>query len=273
MKLNSRMKRILVIAVTMGAVIGMLITMLAAKSSLNQKEKEFEAVKAELTAAKEELSAENQMLKEQMTSEENTEHMAESAQKLASDDEDWSLVLINEEYPLDTSYVPELEELESDKSVDKRIADDAKQMISEAGAEGLNFYICSAYRSYEKQREVFDQTMQEWIYQGYSPLNAYEETKKSVAVPGTSEHASGLALDITSAQYRELDEKQAETAESKWLAQNSWKYGFILRYPPEKASVTGIIYEPWHYRYVGKEAAKEITERGITLEEYLVKMD
>ena len=103
MKLNSRMKRILVIAVTMGAVIGMLIAMLAAKSSLNQKEKEFEAVKAELTAAKEELSAENQMLKEQMTSEENTEHMAESAQKLASDDEDWSLVLINEEYLLDTS--------------------------------------------------------------------------------------------------------------------------------------------------------------------------
>lgn len=269
MKLNSRMKRILVIAVTVGAVIGMLITMLAAKSSLNQKEKEFEAVKAELTAAKEEVSAAHQILKEQMEVEENTDYSVENAQKLASNDEDWSLVLINEEYPLGTSYVPELEELESDKSVDKRIADDAKQMLSEAGAEGLNLYICSAYRSYEKQREVFDLTMQEWIYQGYSPLNAYEETKKSVAVPGTSEHASGLALDITSAQYRELDEKQAETAESKWLAQNSWKYGFILRYPPEKASVTGIIYEPWHYRYVGKEAAKEITERGITLEEYL----
>ena len=273
MKLNSRMKRILVIAITMGAVIGMMITMLAAKSSLNQKEKEFEAMKAELTSENAELTAENQMLKEQMEVEENTDYTAENARKLTSGDEDWSLVLINEEYPLDTSYVPELEELEPDKSVDKRIADDTKQMLNEASAEGLNLYICSAYRAYDKQREVFDQTMQDWIYQGYSPLNAYEETKKSVAVPGTSEHASGLALDITSAQYRELDEKQAETAESKWLAENCWKYGFILRYPTEKASVTGIIYEPWHYRYVGKEAAKEITERGITLEEYLVKID
>ncbi len=88
-------------------------------------------------------------------------------------------------------------------------------------------------------------------------------------MPGYSEHATGLSLDITSEDYQNLDEKQADTAESKWLAENCYKYGFILRYPPEKADITGIIYEPWHYRYVGKEAAKEIKEKGITLEEYL----
>ena len=111
--------------------------------------------------------------------------------------------------------------------------------------------------------------MVDWITQGYTPLDAYDETKKSVAVPGTSEHATGLALDITSADYAQLDDAQANTAEAKWFAENCWKYGFILRYPPEKSDVTGIIYEPWHYRYVGKDAAKEITESGMTLEEYL----
>lgn len=262
MKGSSRIKRMLVTAAAAGAVVGVLITMLAAKNSLNQKEKEFEAAKTGL-------AAENQKLQEKVEAGENTDYTRENVKKLASDDEDWSLVLINEEYPLDTSYVPELEELETDKSVDKRIIDDTKQMLNDADAEGLNLYICSAYRAYDKQREVFNSTMQDWIYQGYSPLDAYDETKKSVAVPGTSEHASGLALDITSGEYEELDEKQAETAESKWLEENCWKYGFILRYPPEKADITGIIYEPWHYRYVGKEAAKEITEQGITLEEYL----
>ena len=91
----------------------------------------------------------------------------------------------------------------------------------------------------------------------------------SVALPGTSEHGLGLALDLISNQYSELDEKQAETKEAKWLEENCYKYGFILRYPPEKTAETGIIYEPWHYRYVGQEAAKEIMESGVTLEEYL----
>jgi D-alanyl-D-alanine carboxypeptidase len=98
---------------------------------------------------------------------------------------------------------------------------------------------------------------------------AYEETALNVALPGKSEHALGLALDLISNQYSELDEKQQTTAEAKWLAENCYKYGFILRYPPEKTNITGIVYEPWHYRYVGEEHAAKITERGITLEEYI----
>lgn len=194
-----------------------------------------------------------------------------NASALSSEAEDWKLTLVNNSYPLDTGYVPELVEIEQEKFVDQRIAEDLRQMLSDARGEGLNPYICSAYRDYEYQRTVFNDTMITWIAQGYTPLDAYEETAKSVAIPGTSEHATGLALDITSAEFAELDDRQAETEEAKWLAANCWKYGFILRYPPEKSDITGIVYEPWHYRYVGKDAAKEITDKGVTLEEYLGK--
>ena len=111
--------------------------------------------------------------------------------------------------------------------------------------------------------------MLNWIYQGKTPLDAYDETKQSVAVPGTSEHATGLAMDITSSTYQELDDEQENTDEAKWLKANCANYGYILRYPTNKSDVTGIVYEPWHFRYVGKTAAKEIMKQGITLEEYL----
>ncbi|WP_251388445.1 M15 family metallopeptidase [Mediterraneibacter agrestimuris] len=194
-----------------------------------------------------------------------------NAESLVSEKDKWKLTLVNSFYPLAKDYVPKLVEIEQDKLVDERIAADLQQMLSDARAAGLNPYICSAYRDYGYQRQVFNETMVQWISNGYAPLDAYEETAKSVAIPGTSEHATGLALDITSAEFTELDERQAGTAEAKWLAENCWKYGFILRYPPDKSDITGIIYEPWHYRYVGKEAAKDITEKGVTLEEYLGK--
>ena len=132
-------------------------------------------------------------------------------------------------------------------------------------------YVASAYRSYDDQRTVFNATMHDWINQGYTPLNAYDETKKSVAVPGTSEHATGLCVDIIASYYQELDDAQGDTAEQQWLMEHCWEYGFILRYPEDKADITGIIYEPWHYRYVGAEAAKEIHEQDLTLEEYLAQ--
>ena len=90
-----------------------------------------------------------------------------------------------------------------------------------------------------------------------------------VALPGTSEHQTGLALDIVDAGYQELDEAQENTPVQQWLMRNSWRYGFILRYPTGKSNITGIIYEPWHYRYVGRDAARAIYESGLCLEEYL----
>ena len=90
-----------------------------------------------------------------------------------------------------------------------------------------------------------------------------------MAIPGTSEHGLGLAVDLISNQYTELDDEQANTAEAKWLKENCHRFGFILRYPPEKTEETGIIFEPWHYRYVGVEDATKIMEQGVTLETYL----
>ena len=90
-----------------------------------------------------------------------------------------------------------------------------------------------------------------------------------MAVPGTSEHQTGLAVDLDSASYQVLNRKQEQTKEQKWLMEHCWEYGFILRFPSDKSDVTGIGYEPWHYRYVGKETALAMRDSGLCLEEYL----
>lgn len=183
----------------------------------------------------------------------------------------WNMTLVNAENPMQEGYVPELAEVENGYSVDARIAEDLNAMLAAARADGCQPQICSAYRSVEKQIQVFNDTVNSWISQGSSFWDAYQRTTQEVALPGTSEHGIGLAVDIVSNQYAELDAKQAETMEAQWLQEHCYEYGFILRYPPEKQSLTGIIYEPWHYRYVGREMAQKIKESGLTLEEYLGK--
>ena len=265
MRQNDRVRQVrrykMLLCVAAGVAAGVLITFIAAKGVLSEHEQT-------LTTQNEALEKENEDLRTQVS---KTEAVEDSASLLSSASENWAIALVNEGHPLDTSYVPaEMTEIQSERSVDSRIADDLKRMLSDAKDAGLSMYVASAYRSYEKQREVFNNTMQDWISQGYSPLNAYDETKKSVAVPGTSEHATGLAVDIISSEYEALDDRQGDTEEQKWLMEHCWEYGFILRYPSDKSDVTNIVYEPWHYRYVGKEAAKEITEQNITLEEYVL---
>ncbi len=181
----------------------------------------------------------------------------------------WYLVLVNNKNPMEKGYVPELTKLQSDCYVDSRIAEAANQMFKDAKAAGMRIEICSAYRSVERQEQVFNESLEKRLEQGMDYWEAFADNRLSVAEPGTSEHALGLALDLISNQYTELDEGQENTKEAKWLKENCYKYGFILRYPPEKTEITGIIYEPWHYRYVGVEDATKIMEMGITLEEYL----
>lgn len=181
----------------------------------------------------------------------------------------WNLVLVNGSHPMEKGYVPKLKELQKGYSVDIRIVNAAKEMLDDAKQEGLHIQICSAYRSLQRQKQVFSKSMKDRVGAGMGYWDAYEETALNVAVPGTSEHALGLALDLISNKYTELDQRQETTEEAKWLKENCHKYGFILRYPPEKTNITGIVYEPWHYRYVGEEHATKIMELGITLEEYL----
>lgn len=259
-RVSERMKKVFLLGGVLGAAAGILFTLLVANGTISKKEEISAAKLSELTKENEELVLQQR----------KTKAADNNAELLAGDEEGWALALVNEDHPLDTSYVPaQMTEVESERSVDSRIYEELDKMLSDGAAQGLSMYVASAYRSYEQQRDVFDATMREWINKGYSPLDAYDETSQSVAVPGTSEHATGLCVDIIASEYEELNDQQGDTPEQKWLMEHCWEYGFILRYPPEKADITGIIYEPWHYRYVGKEAAKEITEQNITLEEYL----
>ena len=185
---------------------------------------------------------------------------------------DWRLVLVNPWNSLMDTFTPYLVELENGHAVDMRIASDLKDMLDAAEAEGLSIIICSSYRSSETQQALYTQKVNQYLAEGFSQEDAEREAGRWVAVPGTSEHQTGLAIDLVALSYQILDEKQEETPEQKWLIENSYKYGFILRYPSDKSHITGINYEPWHYRYVGEEAAREIYENDLCLEEYLERV-
>ena len=185
------------------------------------------------------------------------------------DSSDWNLLLVNPWNKIPGEYFVELTNLVNGHSIDKRVYPDLQAMIDAMRTEGLYPVICSSYRTYEKQQTLFNNEVSQCLAQGYSQKEAEAEAGKSIAIPGTSEHQTGLAVDIVDISYQILDENQENTAVQKWLIKNSYKYGFILRYPKDKSEITGIYYEPWHYRYVGKEVAKEIYEKGICLEEYL----
>ena len=183
--------------------------------------------------------------------------------------EDWRLVLVNKWNKMEEGYVPELKELADGHMIDARIADALMEMIRGAKKAGHTIYILSAYRSMEKQISLYEAEVAEWLEAGYSEVKAEEKAGTVVAVPGTSEHQLGLAVDLVSSKHVKLDEDAEKTEGYKWLVNNCHKYGFILRYPNVATDITGIIYEPWHFRYVGEDAAEAIMEAGITLEEYL----
>lgn len=179
------------------------------------------------------------------------------------------LTLGNFENTIPKDWKVDLVQLNNGQSVDRRIYDDLIAMLQAAKSEGLNPLICSSYRTNEKQEQLYQNKVSEYLSQGYSKVEASDKAAFWVARPGTSEHQLGLAVDIVSTKNQRLDRSQENTVEQRWLIQNSWKYGFVLRYPTNKNSITGVGYEPWHYRYVGKEHAKKINELGVCLEEYV----
>ena len=185
-------------------------------------------------------------------------------------DEAWKLTLVNKWNPMENGYKPAVAEIENNYYFDARAVGYLQEMLADGRRAGLDFWVCSAYRTIEKQTELFEDKVRRVTAEtGLTGEAAREKAGTEVAYPGTSEHNLGLAVDIVARDYQILDEKQARTEEAQWLKENCWKYGFILRYPTNKTEETGIIFEPWHYRYVGEKAAKEIMEQGICLEEYL----
>ena len=183
--------------------------------------------------------------------------------------EAWQILLVNPWNEMPEDFEVTLKTLPDGQKVDERAYEDLNAMLEACRKAGLRPKICSSYRTQSKQTYLYNNKIARLRSAGYSKTAAEAEAGRWVAVPGTSEHQTGLALDIVSAGYQVLNKKQADTAEQKWLMEHCWEYGFILRYSSEKSEITGIGYEPWHYRYVGKEAALAMRDSGQCLEEYL----
>lgn len=196
------------------------------------------------------------------------EEVAEAEEDIIKvDRNDPFLIFVNKENPLPDGFIPENlanidGKLSSNQgiSVDKTVLEKYLEMREDALNDDVHMVICSAYRSYN---------LQSTLYNRYLSTRGEEWTKAHSAYPGTSEHQTGLAMDITSAQMGYgLDKSFEDTKEGIWLKENCANYGFIIRYPDGKEEITGYTYEPWHIRYIGEEYAKIIMAEEITLEEF-----
>ncbi len=185
---------------------------------------------------------------------------------------DWKLKLVNPWNKITEDYMDALDlSLYEGLYFDSRALPALKQMVQDANEAGCSLEVCSMYRSIETQTNSFNSMVEECIANGYVGQEAEDRAATEVARPYTSEHHLGLAVDFLGAGYSYLTEQFADTFDYKWLEEHCAEYGFIVRYRKEAQPITGIIFEPWHYRYVGTEAAGEIMSRGISLEEYLAE--
>ncbi len=156
------------------------------------------------------------------------------------------ILIANKSYSLPADYNP---------GIDANANTALNEMINAAKNDGITLKMVSGFRSYSTQN---------YLYNNYVARDGKAAADRYSARPGHSEHQTGLAFDLNS-----LEQSFGETKEGKWLAENCWKYGFIIRYPKDKEAITGYMYEPWHVRYLGKETAKKVYESGKCLEEYL----
>lgn len=200
--------------------------------------------------------------------------MTEEQLLMVAETEKWYMMLVNPDNSVTKEFIDSVElktiteayrgTKESAKYLDKRVIEHYEAMCKAASDDGIALWACSAYRDYEYQQGLFNNRVTRFKNNGLSEADAKTEAAKVVAIPGTSEHHLGLAVDIIS-----VEESFENTKEFRWLQENAADYGFIMRYPKDKQDITKIIYEPWHYRYVGVEHAKAINELGMCLEEYI----
>ena len=179
--------------------------------------------------------------------------------------DDWRLILVNSRNPLpEDSKEPELVYVEG-KQFDKRAAGELQEMMKAMKKDGItNIWIQSTYRSIEYQKQLYDNKINEYLSNGATKEQAEALTIEYINRPGESEHNLGLAVD-----FNNVDDDFENTKAYNWLSVNAKDYGFVMRYPEEKAEITGIAYEPWHWRYVGKEHSYKMEELDMCLEEYI----
>ncbi len=185
----------------------------------------------------------------------------------------WNLRLVNDWNEMEQEYVESIP-LETFAyntywEFDSRALPYLYRMIDDANAAGCSLWGQSLFRSYNGQYKLYWAQVNELLYQGYGQEEAERVAATIVKRPGQSEHNTGLALDFECSEFPDLEEGFKDTYAYEWLTAHCAEYGFILRFPKDKEDITGVIYEPWHYRYVGVEAATEIMARGLCLEEYL----
>lgn len=197
---------------------------------------------------------------------------AEQEQNITFSKDDWRLVLINKQHPIPENYtftLGPIKTIKGEMKCDERIIEDLLAMMQAAYEnDGIILGICSPYRDLNWQKVLFNRKIKLYMGKGMSYMDAYALSSQTVTVPGASEHQIGLAVDMVSDTYQDLDAGFADTDAGKWLKEHCSEYGFILRYPKGKESITSIEWEPWHFRYVGKEAATIIMEEGLCLEEF-----
>ena len=253
------------------ALIGLLGVGSAAGIFLSDRSQQQEPPSADIQQEeKEEAPVESSSQKEEEQEQSSQETKQQQlAEEFAKEKEEYYLLLANAENPLPQDWSIQTEEVQNGYEMDKRAAPAMREMIQAAKEDGVELMLCSAYRSVEKQQQLFDRSQQAYMAQGMSEEEAYAKTATETAIPGTSEHQTGLAADIVTPTYQMLDAGFADTPAGQWLSEHAAEYGFVLRYPQDKQEVTGIIYESWHYRFVGKTHAKLKKESGLCLEEYL----
>lgn len=199
----------------------------------------------------------------------------QTAPAAASQQEEWALRLVNATHPLPEDFTVETTSIPGydNREFDSRAAQQLCQMLQAAEEDGHPLYLVSAYRSVQRQTALFERKTQFFKNQGMDTEAAQERASQVVARPGTSEHNLGLAVDLVSSDWyqnhSDLTTEFESTPAFAWLEANAARFGFVLRYQKGKESITGVEYEPWHYRYVGVTAATEMQKQQLVLEEYL----
>ena len=200
---------------------------------------------------------------------ENISLSTENQKESAYDKNAWNLLLVNKTHPIPDDYEIPLATISGSMKGDERVIEPLKSMMAAAQKDGVSLIVCSPYRDYKLQTTLFQRKINLYMGLGYSYTEAYKAASQKVTVPGASEHQLGLAFDIVTNTHATLDYEFGETKAGIWLKENCSQYGFILRYPRGKEHITSIEYEPWHFRYVGVEAATYIMENELTLEEFI----
>lgn len=206
-------------------------------------------------------------------SEKSADYEMEQQEELVIKPEDmWCLILTNAEYPVPEDYAVTLRDVPgTDQKVDERIYEPLINMLEAMKEEGLSPVVCSGYRTLDKQEKLFNRKVSAYVKKGRSKEESYALARQTLSIPGSGEHCLGLAVDFYTRSYHQLERAFEKTPEGKWLREHAQDYGFTLRYDEGKKEITGIEYEPWHFRYVGVDVARYLKEYNLSLEEFYIE--